>query len=253
VTSVGGHCHFWGGEAADLAAALGVVARQAAAGVDLIKIMATGGTMTAGTRPRDAQFDDVTLVALVADANGRGYPVAAHCHGTSGIRGAVTAGVSTIEHCSWVGDSGWGSDYDATVAADIAARGIWVSPTINAGWQRFVGRHDDFAMRVSNNLKAMRALGVRYVASTDAGIPNVRHADLPKALRVFAHFAGLSPREALVSATSDAALALGIAGETGMLAPGYAADVVIVEGDPLADLATIAQPIAVMTRGRWVD
>jgi imidazolonepropionase-like amidohydrolase len=252
VTSVRGHCHFWGGEAADLDAARAVIARQAAAGVDLVKVMATGGSMTAGTRPRDAQFDDATLAAIVAEARGRGYAVAAHCPGTAGIRGAVGAGVTTIEHCSWVGESGWGSDYDADAAAAIAARGIWVSPTINAGWQRFVGREDDFATRVSTNLKAMRALGVRYVASTDAGIPNVRHADLPKALPVFAHFAGLTPVEALRSATSESAQALGIDDLTGTLTPGFAADLVVVDGDPLADLACLARPVAVMTRGSWV-
>jgi imidazolonepropionase-like amidohydrolase len=251
VTSVRGHCHFWGGEARDLAAARDVIARQAAAGVDLIKVMATGGSMTAGTRPRDPQFDEATLVAIVAQARERGYPVAAHCHGTAGIRGAVAAGVATMEHCSWVGESGWGSDYDAETAAAIAARGIWVSPTINAGWQRYIGRGDDFATRVSTNLRAMRALGVRFVASTDAGIPNVRHADLPKALPVFAHFAGLAPLEALKSATSDAAEALGLGLETGALTPGRAADLLVIDGDPLADLACLARPVRVMARGRW--
>jgi imidazolonepropionase-like amidohydrolase len=252
VTSVRGHCWFWGGEAADLDAARAVIARQAAAGVDLVKVMATGGSMTAGTRPRDSQFDDATLAAIVADARARGYEVAAHCHGTAGIRGAVAARVTTIEHCSWVGDAGWGSDYDATTASAIAANGIWVSPTINAGWRRFVGREDDFATRVSGNLKAMRALGVRYIASTDAGIPNVRHADLPKALPVFAHFAGLAPVEALRTATSESACALGLAAETGRLAPGLAADILFVDGDPLADLACLASPRAVLTRGVWV-
>jgi imidazolonepropionase-like amidohydrolase len=69
---------------------------------------------------------------------------------------------------------------------------------------------------------------------------------------VFAHFAGLTPVEALRSATSESAQALGIDDLTGTLAPGFAADLVVVDGDPLADLACLARPVAVMTRGLWV-
>ncbi|NJN52554.1 MAG: amidohydrolase family protein, partial [Gammaproteobacteria bacterium] len=144
VTSPMGHCHFWGGESADLAAALAVIARQAERGVDLIKVMATGGSMTKGSRPKDSQFDAATLAAIVAEAKARGYHVAAHCHGTEGIGFAVAAGVTTIEHCSWVGEAGWGRAYDANIAAAMAAAGVWVSPTINAGWSRFMGRGDEF-------------------------------------------------------------------------------------------------------------
>jgi imidazolonepropionase-like amidohydrolase len=252
VTSVGGHCHFWGGEAADLDAAEQVIARQAAHGVDLIKVMATGGSLTAGSRPRDPQFEAGVLAGIVGAARARGYAVAAHCHGTAGIRDAVTAGVTTIEHCSWVGDSGWGSDYDPEAANRIAAAAIWVSPTINAGWRRFIGREDGFATRVSKNLVAMRAAGVRYVASTDAGIPNVRHADLPKSLPVFAELAGLTPAETLTSATREAAHALGLGSRTGTLAPGFSADLLVVDGDPLADLDALSRVRAVIARGRWL-
>jgi imidazolonepropionase-like amidohydrolase len=249
VTSPGGHCHFWGGEAASLADAAAVIARQHDHGVDLIKVMATGGTMTKGTTPRDAQFDQATLAAMVADARRRGYPVAAHCHGTAGIRCAVHAGVNTIEHCSWVGEAGWGAEYDAQLAAELAARGIWVSPTINAGWRRFLGSGGDHERRVLANFAAMRAAGVKLVASTDAGIPNVKHEDLGRALPVFAHFAALSPREALETATSAAATAIGLGGITGRLAVGHAADVLFVDGDPLTDLACLAQPVEVLARG----
>jgi len=251
VTSVRGHCFFWGGEAADLDAARSVIDRQAAHGVDLIKVMATGGNLTPGSQPKAAQFDEATLIAIVADARRRGYAVAAHCHGTPGIRAAAAARVSTIEHCSWVGDGGWGSDYDALAASQLAARGIWVSPTVNAGWRRHIGRSDGFVGRVTANFAAMRSAGVRLIASTDAGIPNVRHADLALALPMFSHFAGLSPTETLQAATSHAAEALGVANVTGVLGAGYSADLVVVEGDPLADLACLARPRAVMARGTW--
>ena len=249
VTSPGGHCHFWGGTAADVDAAAAVIARQHERGVDLIKVMATGGTMTKGTTPRDAQFDRETLAAIVALARERGYAVAAHCHGTAGIRYAAAAGVATIEHCSWVGENGWGADYDAEVAAELAARGIWVSPTVNLGWKRHRGSGSDHEKRLLANFAAMRAAGVKLTASTDAGIPNVRHADLAKTLPVFAHIAGFTNAEVLTSATADAARAIGLGTTTGRLARGYSADVLFVEGDPLADLGCLVAPAQVLARG----
>jgi len=251
VTSPRGHCHFWGGEAADIDAARAVIDRQRERGVDLIKVIATGGNLTRGSRPRDAQFPDETLQAIVAHARAYGFRVAAHCHGTPGIRASAAARVTTIEHCSWLGEK-TGSDYDADAAAALAAHGIWVSPTINSGWRRFIDANDERVARIGANFAAMRAAGVRLVASTDAGIPNVRHSDLPRALPTFARFAGLTPLEALRAATADAANALGIAGVTGTLAAGRSADMLAVDGDPLADLDCLATPHAVIARGTLI-
>ncbi len=252
VTSVGGHCHFWGGEARDADAARAVIERQAEHGVDLIKIMATGGMLTRGSSPRSAQFDAASTCAIVRHANRRGLDVAAHCHGTQGIAHAAGAGVATIEHCSWLGDDGRRSGYDVDVAAEIARRGIWVSPTINAGWKRFIGGDGKFEKAVKGMFARMRAAGVRLVASTDAGIPNVRHEDLAKALPVFARFAGLTAVETLRSATSDCAEALALGGVTGRIAENHAADMVFVEGDPLADIRALEAPVMVVARGKMV-
>ena len=247
VTSVGGHCHFWGGEAAHVDAAHAVIRRQHEHGVDLIKLMATGGMQTPGSQPKDAQFDAGETQAIVAAANALGYEVAAHCHGTSGIRNAANAGVRTIEHCSWIGESGRREAYDPALAAEIGRRGVWISPTVNAGWARF---GPDFAAIVTANMRGMKTAGCRMIASTDAGIPNVRHEDLAKALPVFARLAELSPVEALKSATSASAEALGLAHETGTLRPGMRADFVLVDGDPLADLGALQEPTLVVARGR---
>ena len=247
ITSVGGHCHFWGGEAADLAAAEDIIERQRQHGVDLIKVMATGGMQTPGSQPKDAQFDEPTLSAIVATANALGYPVAAHCHGTPGIRNAAAAGVRSIEHCSWIGADGKRGTYDPTTAKAIADRGIWISPTVNAGWARF---GPDFATTVTANFRGMKAQGCALIASTDAGIPNVRHEDLAKALPVFARLAELSPVETLRSATSDCARALGLGDTTGVLREGASADLLFVRGDPLADLSALLNPVLVVARGR---
>ena len=88
------------------------------------------------------------------------------------------------------------------------------------------------------------------VASTDAGIPNVRHQDLARALPVFAQLAELSPVEVLRSATSECAAALGLADVTGVLREGLAADLLFVPGDPLKDLGVLQRPALVVARGK---
>ena len=247
ITSIGGHCHFWGGEAATLADAQAIIERQRQHGVDLIKVMATGGMQTPGSQPKDAQFDQSTMSAIVAAANAHGYPVAAHCHGTPGIRNAARAGVRSIEHCSWIGGDGKRGAFDPQTALEIARRGIWISPTVNAGWGRF---GPDFAAAVTANFRAMKKHGCALIASTDAGIPNVYHEDLAKALPVFARLAELSPVETLRSATSDCARALGLGDTTGILREGASADLLFVRGDPLADLGALLDPALVVARGR---
>jgi imidazolonepropionase-like amidohydrolase len=91
------------------------------------------------------------------------------------------------------------------------------------------------------------------IASTDAGIPGVEHHGLPKALPVFARYAGLTPGDALRAATSESARALGLERETGALHSGLAADIVVVDGDPLRDLAALARPLLVVARGAILE
>ncbi len=251
VTSVNGHCHFWGGEAENLDAANEVIQRQIQHGVDLIKIMATGGSITPGSAPKESQFNEQEMQAMVRLANEGGFKVAAHCHGSDGISNAASAGVSTIEHCSWVGEEGWARDYRDDVVREIAAKGIWVSPTINAGWKRYIGTKS-FEALIAENYKKMREAGVKLIASTDAGIPGVFHHDLPRAVPVFAHFAGLTPVEALRSATSDCAEAIGLSQSVGQIAPGFEADIVAYSSNPLEDLEVLSHPEFVVSRGNQI-
>ena len=253
VTSVGGHCHFWGGEASDLAQAEAVLAKQIEGGADLFKIMATGGRFTPNSSPSKAQFELSFMQALVQAANAAGLRVAAHCHGSEGIHHATHAGVTTIEHCSWVGDDGrWASDYLPDVAVEMARRGVWVSPTVGAGWQRFIDSDSDMIKKFRTCFDDMRANGVKLIASTDAGIPGVFHHQLPKALDVFRQIAGLSPLETLQSATANAADALGLADVTGRIQVGLAADLLLLEDNPLEDLTALQHPLAIWARGETV-
>ena len=250
ITSVAGHCHFWGGEAAGFTEAEAVLRRQLEHGVDLIKVMATGGRMTRGSNPIDPQFDLPTLSQIVDLATSHELSVAAHCHGTEGIRIAAEAGVRTIEHCSWVGQAGWASDYRPEVSAAMAERGVWVSPTISRGWRRFLDNPDSTTLkRMQAAFQDMRTRNIPFIASTDAGIPGVYHHHLPQALPVFAAIAGLEPEAVLRAATSGAADGLELSQVTGRLRPGLSADLVLVHGNPLDDLAVLADPGAVWVRG----
>jgi imidazolonepropionase-like amidohydrolase len=255
VTAPQGHCHFWGGEARGRAATRQVVERQVEHRADWIKVMATGGVFTKGTDVRKPQYDEDELREIVGCAADLGRFVAAHCHGTEGIKNAVGAGIRTVEHCSFAGGDGFGSDFDPAFAPHMARDDLWVSPTVNAGWARRVekdGKPTPFWERMSACLRALKAEGVRFVASTDAGIPGVQHHQLPEGLQAFASYAELSAVEALRSATSEAARALGIGDVTGGLRPGLAADVLVVSGDPTKDLAALQKPQLVVARGEVV-
>jgi imidazolonepropionase-like amidohydrolase len=253
ITTPDGHCHFWGGGAGDLTDALKVLERQVRQGSDLIKVMASGGMFTRGSDPAAAQFDVTTLTAIVAAARAHDLPVAAHCHGTRAIEFAARAGVRTIEHCSWMGANGWAGNYEEAVARLMLEQGVWVSPTVNRGWQRYLDNPDSTKLdRIRGAFRAMATLGIPFVASTDAGIPGVYHHHLPQALAVFSQVARLPAEATLRSATSDAARAVGLASITGHLTAGYAADIVLLDGDPLADLTALTRPVGIWAAGRAI-
>mgnify|MGYP006107122959 FL=1 len=250
ITSPGGHCHFWGGEASGIQEAKTVLLRQLTHEVDLIKIMATGGRMTKGSSPVNAQFSLEEISEIVTLAHTHKKPVAAHCHGTEGIHRAAAAGVDTIEHCSWVGKDGWGSDYQTDVAEIIKARHCRVSTTVNKGWSRmFDENRRETLSRIRSAYQEMIKLDIPLIASTDSGIPGVYHEDLAHALMVFSRITELSAESTLKSATSLSAFALGIDQTTGTIAEGKTADILILDGDPRKDLSALKRIAQVYAKG----
>jgi len=253
VTSKKGHCHFWGGAVETIEEAKSVLERQLDKGADLLKIMATGGRFTPNSLPADAQFELPFMTELVAAANAKNLTVAAHCHGTQGIRNAAFAGVTTIEHCSWVGSEGkWASDYQPDIVLEMVRRGIWVSPTIHSNWQRMIDSKAKWISTYREIFSEMRELGVKFIASTDAGIPGVFHHKLPAALDVFAQLSGLTKTEVLASATANAADALGLGTTTGRIREGYSADLVLLAANPIEDLTVLQTPRAIWARGEVI-
>jgi imidazolonepropionase-like amidohydrolase len=127
LTITGGHCWFLGGEADGEAGIREAVREHAARGVDQIKIMVTGGNMTPSLGPHESQYSAAELVAAVQSAHSFGLPIAAHAHGGRGIADAMTAGVDSIEHCTFF--TADGVDADPAVIAELGRRQAVVSVT----------------------------------------------------------------------------------------------------------------------------
>ena len=245
ITVTGGHCWFMGGEADSDDELRRMVRTHHKRGADLIKVMSTGGFMTTGSAPWYAQFTRAQLAVIVEEAGRVDKPVAAHAHGIEGIHRAVEAGVTTLEHCSFVTETNE-RRFDEPLAARIAERGIFVCPTINVN-APYVAELTGIV--VGEHLKAMHEMGVRLIAGTDAGIDNTPHHQYVGGLEYLVTL-GFRPADVLAMATTEAAAALGVDAITGRLAPGFDADVIVVDGDPSTDIAALGKLRRVIARGR---
>jgi imidazolonepropionase-like amidohydrolase len=245
VTVTGGHCWFMGGEADSDDDLRRLVRTHHKHGADLIKVMSTGGFMTPGSAPWYAQFSTDQLAVVVEEARRVDMPVAAHAHGIEGIRRAVEAGVTTLEHCSFVTETNE-RQFNEVLGVMIAERGIFVCPTANVN-APYVAQLT--GMSVGQHIKPLHDLGVRLIAGTDAGINNTPHHQFVSGLEYLVSL-GLSSELVIAMATTQAADALGVAAATGRLAPGYDADLIVVDGDPLADIAALGKLRRVLARGQ---
>jgi len=250
LTVPGGHCHFLGGEVADDAAARDLIDANAAAGADVIKVMASGGQITpGGAEMWESQFDIRQLGMIVAHAASHGLPVAAHAHGADAIEACVEAGVATIEHCTWMVGPGQ-TDMRGHVAQRMAERGIAVCSTSSPNWRKMAERMgEDLAARMFGRLRWLADHGVPLIAGTDAGLPGSVFNNPAGSLDLY-EWLGFSRAQILRIATVDSAQALGLGEVTGQLAPGFSADLLVVDGDPLADLAALRKVRRVMAGGR---
>ena len=222
----------------------------AARGADLIKVLATGAFLSHGSDPGAPEMTPEELRAAVEEASKKGLRVAAHAHGPEGIRNAVRAGVASIEHGTFLDDEGIRlmKEKGTYLVADIYDDDWIKGQGAAEGMPRdFVEKEKDAGrIQRENFQKAVRA-GVRIAYGTDAGVyPHGWNA------RQFAYQVkwGQTPMEAIRSATLSAAALLGREGEIGSLEPGKRADVIAVEGDPLADVHALEDVGFVMKDGR---
>lgn len=223
-------------------------------GADVIKITATGGVLSQQGRGLGKHFTDAEMVAIVSTAHSLGLRVAAHAHGASGIEGAARAGVDSIEH---------GTFADATGLKEMKAHGAFFVPTLMAytGIRERLGKNiytptvevkvRETLSHVGEALKAARAMGVNVAFGTDAGV--FEHGRNAQEFALLVSEGGMTPAQALASATTDAAKLLGLENEVGRIAPGYSADIIAVDGDPIADVRTLEKVGFVMVRGRVIQ
>ncbi|MFJ9082645.1 amidohydrolase family protein [Streptomyces sp. NPDC102384] len=252
VTPPGGHCWFLGGEVSGPDEVRRLVRRNVEAGAEVIKVMETGGGLTkGGAKSWETQFSEEELAALVDEAHRAGLPVAAHAHGVDGIAAAVAAGVDSIEHCTWMTADGFEVRQD--VLDEIVQRNIYVCPTISPNWRmlpKFFGAERAEAM--FDAVRRMAEAGARLIAGTDAGVQRAGFDGLPASLTFYEHL-GLPNDRILAMATTEAAHALGLNETTGQLTPGYSADILVVDGDPLRDLGALQSVETVIAAGRHHD
>jgi imidazolonepropionase-like amidohydrolase len=221
-------------------------------GADFIKVIATGAVLTEGTVPSAPEFSEAEIRAAVEEAALYGTHVAAHAHGAEGIKRAVRAGVRSIEH---------GSLIDDEAIALMAEHGTYLVADVWMGdWTLEQGERDGWSPNVMRKLrettdaqregftKALQA-GVKMAFGTDSGTyPHGMNASQFAYMVKF----GMTPMQAIRSATVDAAELLGWHERVGALEPGRFADVVAVEGDVLEDLDRLTDVAFVMRGGRVV-
>ncbi|MEV1157106.1 amidohydrolase family protein [Micromonospora chokoriensis] len=258
VTSIGGHCWALGGEASGVDGVREAVRLRAAAGADLVKVMASGGVFTPGTDTTRPQFTDQELAAAVNQAHDLGLPVTAHAHALSAVEQALRVGVDGIEHCTCV--TATGARVPEELAERLAASGIAVCATLGTDPAVVTPPEVvEMAARAGLSEAALRAgtatlhrAGVRLVAGSDAGLgPAKPHGILPETLVEYVA-CGISATAALTAATSVGAEVCGLGGRKGRVRPGFEADLLIVQGDPTSDITVLRRPLAVYRAGDLV-
>jgi imidazolonepropionase-like amidohydrolase len=260
ITSVRGHCWYMDGEAAGAEQLRAAVRERAERGIDVVKVMANGGVSTPGTDVLACQFTLDELRVVVDEAHAAGLPVTAHAHALVAVEQALAAGIDGIEHGGCLTESG--PRPTPAVVEALARQRVAVCPTLGqipgltppphlVALLARAGLTPEQAPARTRVIAALHRHGVTLVSGTDAGVaPPKPHGILPRAVAALLD-SGVPVTEALASATGVAAGHCGLADRKGRLRPGLDADLLVVDGDPLTDIAALERVIAVMIGGHW--
>jgi imidazolonepropionase-like amidohydrolase len=226
-----------------------VVRQNVRYGADVIKYCGTGGVFSKGTQPGMQQFTPEEVAALVDEARMHGRKVAVHAHGAAGIKVALRNGVDTIEHASLIDDEGLelARKYKVYFSMDIYNTDYTQSESKRRGeLEEFIRKDQMIGEIQRRNFERALKAGIRMIYGTDAGI--YPHGDNARQFAVMVRY-GMTPMQAIQSATVNAADALGLAGQVGELSPGAYADLIAVADDPLADVRALERVSFVMKGG----
>jgi imidazolonepropionase-like amidohydrolase len=257
ICMIGGHARFIGQEIEGVQQVRAAVRAQISAGASVIKVIASGGVLTPGTSPDQAQMTVEELQAAVEEAQRAGRKVAAHAHGSSGIKNAVRAGVHSVEHATLM---------DEEAATMMKQQGVFMVPTLSALATTAACRlgcgvpdsvRDKAKALTKHHARSFRnALrdGIQIAMGTDAGTPFNFHGENAQELERMVAF-GMSPMQAILASTSAAARLIGIQGQVGTIEKGKLADILLFDGNPLRRIDLLrdhSRIMGVMQAGKFV-
>lgn len=251
ITMTGGHGYFFGREADGVDGVRAATRAEIKAGAAFIKAMATGGVLTPGVTPHQTALLQEELEVIVREAHNAGRRVASHAIGNAGIKNALRAGVDSIEHGFYLDDEA------LTLATES---GTYLVPTLVAvegivengeeggipSWVVDKARSES-GHHLESFVAAIKS-GMKIAAGTDAGTPFNPHGQLAHELELMVG-AGLTPAQALLTATRNAAENLALLHRLGTLEVGKDGDVILVRGNPIDDITAIKDVRFVARRG----
>lgn len=264
-----GHCHFLGGvvDPADPASVDRAVAERVERGVDVVKVMGSGGFLTPGSDQLGAQFGADVLRRVVEAAHAAGLRVVVHTHSTRGAEVALDAGADGLEHFTNLTEGGVGASEE--LLDRVAAAGTTIGPTLGNDPSRFppveampphvlqmlarlgITDRDEHFATMARQADRLRRHGIRVVSGLDAGaMPAKPHGHLWRSLAALVE-GGWPVADALASATSAGADECGV--PAGRLGAGRLADLLVVDGDVAADVTALSRPAAVWVGGARVQ
>jgi len=257
ICMIGGHARFIGQEVEGTEQVRSVVRAQIAAGAAVIKVIASGGVLTPGTSPDQAQMTVEELQAAVDEAQRAGRKVAAHAHGSTGMKNAIRAGVHSIEHATLM---------DEEAATMMKRQGVFMVPTLSAlattaacrlGCgipESALGKAKSMTKRHHVSFKKALRDGIQIAMGTDAGTPFNFHGENAQELERMVALE-MSPMQAILASTSAAARLIGIQDQVGTIEKGKLADLILFEGNPLRHIDLLrdrSRIIGVMQAGKFV-
>jgi imidazolonepropionase-like amidohydrolase len=267
LTSPGGHCASMGGEVRGVPAMVDAVHERIDRGVDVVKIMASGGMNTTGTDILQPQFSIEELTAAADLAHGAGIGLSVHAHALAAVEQALDVGAECIEHCSCLTDKGQlltDEMLDRLASSGVAigaALGMppvavmmdHVPPNVLAMMEKTGMTPEMVIERRMTTMARMYRAGVRLVTGNDSGIaPWLAHGLMRGSAETMVAF-GASTAEAVAASTSVAAQACAVGDRKGFLRKGYDADVIVVAGDLRSDIGALGDVRAVVLGGAVVS